>query len=151
MARITNITNAILKTQSFPKLWKNALLLWSAKHTLFPQNHLSISLLSSLSKVVERVVLLTESEKSAKMPTSIPTFRSFSEHSCVQHTLKLNENILHPWFALFLDMEKAFDRFLHERHTYKLFSYNFQSGILRLTDPFLINRTLILWFCSSHR
>lgn len=108
------ITKAILENQTFSKRWKYAVVILIPKpdkDLLFPQNHWPISLLSSLSRVVERVVL--------------------DRVQGVSH----DDNS-----APFLDIKKAFDRVWHERLIYKLISYNFLSGLLKLTHPLVTNR-----------
>ncbi|GBN76753.1 putative RNA-directed DNA polymerase from transposon X-element [Araneus ventricosus] len=58
--RITNLTNAILRLQYFANSWKNSIIIpihKPGKDPFNPTNYRPISLLSSLSKVVEKIIL----------------------------------------------------------------------------------------------
>ncbi|GBO01041.1 putative RNA-directed DNA polymerase from transposon X-element, partial [Araneus ventricosus] len=58
--RITHLTNAILRLQYFPNSWKNSIIIpihKTGKDPFNPTNYRPISLLSSLSKVVEKIIL----------------------------------------------------------------------------------------------
>lgn len=95
---ITNIANSIFQLEEFPEAWKKAIIIMIPKYgknPQFPQNYRPISLLSSIAKVIERVILKRiqdECEDRNIIPNEQYGFRY--SHSTEQQALRLTETII---------------------------------------------------------
>jgi len=118
------IYNAILRVQFFPKQWKMAAILMihkPGKPEESPESYRPISLLSSLSKLWERLIanrlndIMTERRI---LPDHQFGFRQ--GHSTVEQVHRLTKHILQAFDdkeycnAVFIDMQQAFDRVWHD-------------------------------------
>ena len=120
---ITNLTNAIMKYDYFPNYWKKSIIIVigkPGKDPTFPDNYRPISLLPTISKVIERVIkkrIVKFSEENNIIPQFQFGFRS--AHSAEQQAYKITEYITKGFSsrlitgACFLDIERAFDKLWH--------------------------------------
>ena len=122
---------------------------------LFPPNYRSISLISNISKIIERVLLkriydFLESEKLISK-TQFGFIKGHStEHAVIyfmEYVTKHLENGKHvmdvawKWQAwLYLDTKKAFDSINHSILLAKMNSYGLRGNCLDLTKDYLSNR-----------
>jgi hypothetical protein len=127
---LADIINASLKSGHVPKIWKEASVVMIPKpmkdHTKV-ENYRPISLLNTLSKLVERIIqsriLLWQSEK--KIISKFQCgFRK--KHQTRDHLLRIIQrgissfNRREKMGAIFVDIEKAFDKIWHAGLLYKL-------------------------------
>lgn len=144
------IFNACLKTSYFPSQWKIANVISIPKATKDlsnPYNYRPISLLSTLSKVFERLVLQRINEHISRyncIPNSQFGFRS--QHSTTHQLVRVTNTIkngfnnqLSTGIILF-DCEKAFDTVWHEGLLHKLLLLNFPIYLIKIIQSFLTNR-----------
>lgn len=148
--QITEICNAILKLQHFPQRWK------TAKIILFPKagkpindvnSYRPISLLSNISKIIERVIIdrLNQHIITEKV---IPEeqFGFIKEHSTIHQISRITESILKyknistPTGGVFLDIAKAFDRVWHDGLIHKLIKFKFSPPFIQIIYSYLSNR-----------
>lgn len=145
-----NIVNAILEYKHFPPEWKQALIVMIHKQGK-PTNEVSgyrpISLLPAISKIAEKTIY-TRLEKQVEDLNMIPDFQyGFrKEHGPTQQVIRLTEHINNhlntatPTSAIFLDVEKAFDKVWHEGLLYKMRQSGINDGMTRLIQSYLENR-----------
>ncbi|KAL4120570.1 hypothetical protein QTP88_013240 [Uroleucon formosanum] len=146
---LTNILNGCLKLCYFPTAWKRATIISipkPGKDPLKPDSYRPIALLSSISKIYEKVIL-SELQKhlTDKIRPEQSAFRR--EHSTTQQLVKfidhicnnLNSNI--HTASVFLDIEKAFDRVWHDGLIYKMSTLNIPPWIIKTISSFLSNRS----------
>ena len=115
----TNIINAILRLSYFPTAWKTATVIplpKPNKNISSPSYYRPISLLSSLSKIAEKIILSMlkgETERHNIIPDAQFGFRN--EHSTVNQLKRVADDIMHnnslgyTTGLILLDSEKAFD------------------------------------------
>ena len=123
-AQITYIFNACLKQGYFPSSWQKAKILpiqKPGKDKSLSQSYRPISLLNTLSKLLEKIILNRLHKHELQHKQFIPDqFGSRPKHWTVQQLVRLtdsvslNFNINKSTCALFLNMEKAFDMVWHE-------------------------------------
>ncbi|GFX73396.1 RNA-directed DNA polymerase from mobile element jockey [Trichonephila clavipes] len=111
---------ALFKNNYFPDSWKTAVvipILKSDKNPKIAQNYRPISLLSSLSKVYEFVLLRRLNQHCAASNMIIPQQCGFRPHCSTVHQLLRVTELIHSGFEkhdatgiLFLDIAKAFDK-----------------------------------------
>ena len=148
---ITNLTNAIMKYDYFPNYWKKSIIIVigkPGKDPTFPDNYRPISLLPTISKVVERVIkkrIVKFSEENNIIPQFQFGFRS--AHSAEQQAYKITEYITKGFSsklitgACFLDIERAFDKLWHTGLIIKMIRLGFPTKIVKLVDSYITNRT----------
>lgn len=152
VVHLVNIINAIFLLQHFPKQWKVALITMIPKPGKDPTNPASyrpISLLNSLGKLTEKIIL-TKIEKIANNMSVVPKeqFGFRKGHSTTLLTARILSDVFSAFnkqmctAALFLDMERAFDTVWHAGLIYKLGTiFNFPLHIVSLISSYLTNRT----------
>ncbi|GFU94696.1 probable RNA-directed DNA polymerase from transposon X-element [Trichonephila clavipes] len=121
---ITLLINQIFKNNYFPDSWKTAVVIPILKPNKNPelaQNYRPISLLSSLSKVYEFVLLRRLNQHCAASNMIIPQQCGFRPHCSTVHQLLRVTELIHSGFEkhdatgiLFLDIAKAFDKIWHD-------------------------------------
>lgn len=144
------IINCCLKLQYFPQTWKTAKVIPIIKpnkpldsvHSYRP-----ISLLSSLSKILEKVLkerIWKFNHQHKIIPVNQFGFKPF--HSTV-HQIKRICNHINTGFnngnstvLVTLDIEKAFDSVWYNGLLYKMIQLNFPLYIIRIIESFLKNR-----------
>ena len=145
------ILNACLKLQYFPTQWKNGIVLpfiKPSKDPKFASNYRPISLLPTMSKVLEKLILI-RLQKFQKANNSIIDeqygFRaSHSTHlqlANITNKITQNFNLNKVTAVLSLDIEKAFDTVWHSGLVYKLIQHNLPPYLISLCISYLQNRT----------
>ena len=146
----TFIINSCLKLQYFPSIWKTAKVIPISKPGKDAKNvesYRPISLLSSLSKIFEKVLkdkLWTFINQHNVIPSEQFGFRSF--HSTT-HQIKRISNHVKQNFSfqkstalVLLDVEKAFDSVWHNGLIFKLIQHSFPIYLIKLIQSFLSRR-----------
>ena len=151
MVALTNIINAIVRREYFPLCWKHAeviMLNKPGKSLKFPQNYRPISLLPALSKVAERAIKMILDQEMAEL-NLIPSeqFGFRSGHSTELQALRLVETITSGFNnrevtgAVFLDIERAFDRVWHEGLIRKMIDAGLSNKICKVIRSYLKDRS----------
>lgn len=147
---LTMISNACMKLSYFPSTWKIARVIAIPKPGKCPSNASSyrpISLLSSISKILEKV-LLKRIRDHIDINDIIPDeqfgFRpghstSHQLYRIVQH-IKRQFSIRKSTGMVILDIEKAFDTTWHDGLLHKLLTFKFPITIIKVIQSFLTNR-----------
>ena len=150
IAQLTNIFNACFRLSYFPKYWKTANILAfkkPKKNKSLPESYRPISLLPTLSKIFERIILnrIINFENESKI--IIPEQFGFMKNkSTVQqlvritNTISNNFNINKSTAMILLDIEKAFDTVWHQGLIYKLAEYKVPLYIIKIIIHYLRNR-----------
>jgi len=148
VARLTNIFNAAMRISYFPTTWKKAdvvLIPKSGKNPLFPENYRPISLLPTIGKVFEKIILnRLQPALAGHIPNEQFAFRA--AHSTEHQTLRVAEFITKAFNerayagAIFLDVSKAFDKVWHQGLLFKLKNMDCPRYLLKLIQSFLSNR-----------
>lgn len=144
---LNNIYTSSLRLSYFPNQWKTALIIMIPKpfkvHST-PNNYRPISLLTTLSKVFEKI-LLTHLQKYLKPREEQHAFRH--GHSTTTQLVKLTDDLVTKFnnknhtAAIFLDMEKAFDRVWHHGLIHKLHTMsNTPTHLVKIIQSFLSER-----------
>jgi hypothetical protein len=145
------IINACLKLNYFPKAWKHAKVIPIPKPGK-PSNEVSsyrpISLLSTMSKILERVLLnrinehLEDNNIIPNQQCGFRTGRSTS-HQLIKVIKEAKQNINRKKSTgmIFLDVEKAFDRVWHNGLLYKMIKLGFSLPLIKIVRSFLSERT----------
>jgi Reverse transcriptase (RNA-dependent DNA polymerase) len=153
---LTYIFNSCIKLSYFPSIWRHALVVpipKPGKDHSAPSSYRPISLLSSISKIFEKVILkrLTNFIMSNSiLPNHQFGFRK--AHSTAHQLRRVVKNIKDARNSRFrrvpcstgmllLDVEKAFDSVWHEALLYKLIMKGCDLYLARLILSFLKNRT----------
>ena len=156
---ISLITNLSLETGIFPDLMKNALVvpLYKAKNKEEIGNYRPISLLLTISKLIEKIVYKQVYQyltKTGQLHNSQYGFRS--AHSCEHAIGELLGNIVKKMqlgketITLMLDLSKAFDTLQHSVIFQKLEKYGLRGPCLEWFKSYLTNRSLQVK-CMDHQ
>lgn len=146
------ISNLIIKLGYFPQAWKTTIvipILKTGKTPTHPASYKPISLLSSISKVVEKTILnkIKEHEKQNNIIIN-EQFGFREKHDTVQQVVRIvndirtNYNMNNVTIMLLLDIEKAFDKVWIDGLIYKMLICNYPSAIVRVIQSYLSNRKL---------
>ena len=147
---LAKLINCILSIGYFPSTWKAAHVIPIHKPGK-PANEASsyrpISLLNSLSKILEKVIharILEFCDENDLLPNSQFGFRS--KHSTVHALIRLFEEAIMGFndrkvtIAAFLDIEKAFDTMWIEGLIYKLIKMRFPHYLIKIVSSYLKDR-----------
>jgi hypothetical protein len=146
----TAIVNASLRLCHFPSRWKSATVIFipkPGKNSKLPQSYRPISLLSSIGKVLEKVILtrlVKVTDENSTIPDEQFGFRP--KHSTVDQLINVTEFIAKGFGqnqstgAIFLDVAKAFDTVWHDGLVYKLHAAGVPLAMVRLLNSFLNRR-----------
>lgn len=148
---LSKITNAILKLGYFPKNWKCAKVIPIPKSGKVPNNPLHlrpISLLSVLSKVIEKIILINLTQHlDDENVLQNEQFGFRTSHSTTHALTRIVELITKGFnrkettIGVFLDTEKAFDKVWHTGLLYKLIQIKTPFYLISLLKSYLLNRT----------
>ncbi|GBL96880.1 RNA-directed DNA polymerase from mobile element jockey, partial [Araneus ventricosus] len=152
IVRITYLINCIIKLSHFPKSWKTAVVVpiyKPGKNAQSPDSYRPISLLSSLSKLAESIILnRLEAETEDKL---IPFQFGFRKGlSTTEQLLRMTEHIregFNNYFdtaAVFIDIAKAFDRVWIDGLIYKLHKLKISKQMILLIQSYLKNREFVV-------
>lgn len=150
---LVSIFNAAMATCTFPDTWKEANVIGirkPGKNQSEPSSYRPISLLSSLGKIYERLLLSrlwSHVNELKLLPNEQFGFRA--RHSCPQQVLRITEHVLskfnHTWpagtGAIFLDVAKAFDKVWHNGLIYKLFKFGVPDRLVLILRDYLQHRS----------
>ncbi|GFS91775.1 probable RNA-directed DNA polymerase from transposon X-element [Trichonephila clavipes] len=148
---LTILINKILTLNYFPKAWKEAIIfpiLKPGKNKKIPSSYRPISLLSTLSKITESIILTRLKEFLYTNNIINPNQYGFTNKLSTLHPLlNLTEAISEGFQskkstgAVFLDIQKAFDRVWLTGLTYKLINYNIPPPLVFLLHSYNSNRS----------
>jgi hypothetical protein len=151
---IVNITNACIRQSYFPSQWKLAKVVpipKPCKDLSSPSSYRPISLLCSLSKIIERVILSrinAHLDDNNIIPPEQYGFRQkFSTTRQLVRIIEESKNSINNKNStglVMLDVEKAFDRVWHDGLVYKMIELQFPSYIIRLVNSFLRERSFFV-------
>ncbi|GBO36806.1 putative RNA-directed DNA polymerase from transposon BS [Araneus ventricosus] len=146
----TEIINNIFKFNYFPKAWKTAVvvpILKPGKDPTQPENYRPISLLSTLSKLTENFILDKLNEHLAENKILCPEQFGFRKSLTTTHQLLRVVEYITSGFekgectgAVFLDVQKAFDRVWIQGLIHKLIRYKIPPHLLQLLKSYLEER-----------
>lgn len=148
---LTNIINSCLKACYFPKIWKEAKIIAICKpkkpHDA-PSSYRPISLLSSISKVLEKVLkekLTNYNDSNNIIPNEQYGFRN---GLCTIHPLKRISKFIKSNFnqgkstgMILLDIKAAFDSVWHKALIYKMIRHRFPNELVCIIQSFLKDRS----------
>ena len=151
---LTKVFNMCLALCHFPRTWREAkviCILKPGKDPLHPANYRSISLLSVLSKVFERILLARLSPLLGDIQ-AIPLhqFGFRPGHSTPQQLLRVVEAAALGYqdraytAAVSLDVEKAFSTTWHAGLLHKLIQLELPSHIIHILHAFLRHRSFVV-------
>ncbi|GFX26238.1 probable RNA-directed DNA polymerase from transposon X-element [Trichonephila clavipes] len=148
---LTILINKILTLNYFPKAWKEAIIfpiLKPGKNKNIPSSYRPISLLSTLSKITESIILTRLKEFLYTNNIINPNQYGFTNKLSTLHPLlNLTEAISEGFQskkstgAVFLDIQKAFDRVWLTGLTYKLINYKIPPPLVFLLHSYNSNRS----------
>ncbi|GFX52860.1 probable RNA-directed DNA polymerase from transposon X-element [Trichonephila clavipes] len=148
---LTHLINKILKLRHFPCNWKTAIVFpihKPGKSKKSPDSYRPISLLSSLSKIAEHIILIRINQFISNNNFLNPNQYGFTKQLSTYHPLlRLTEQISAGFQrgrstgAVFLDIQKAFDRVWISGLIYKLITNNFPAPLIHIINSYLVNRT----------
>ncbi|GFU85223.1 RNA-directed DNA polymerase from mobile element jockey [Trichonephila clavipes] len=147
---IALLFNMLLENCYFPKSWRMAVVILILKPNSDdsnPQNYRPISLLSSLSKAYEFVILNRLNQHCLARNIIIPEQHGFvTKCSTVTQLLRVTE-LFHTGFQnqqatgmLFVDIAKAFDKIWHDGLISKMMRLGFSDQILKIIHSYLNSR-----------
>lgn len=149
--QIYYILNQCLKLQYFPSNWKNAIVIpfpKPNKNPNHPSNYRPISLLPTISKILEKLILTRIQIHEKAHPILIPEQFGFrSKHSTtlqlarITDRISTNFNLNKTTTLLTLDIEKAFDTVWHNALIHKLYISNIPLHLIKMIKSLLSNRT----------
>lgn len=149
--QLNYIINAMLKQSYFPTNWKHARIVpiqKSGKDPTQTTSYRPISLLPTLSKVAERIILSRLNKIIAKRKLINNTQFGFRPHHTTTHQIaRIHAHITDQFnknkstALCLLDFEKAFDRVWTDGLIHKLHTQHFPLHLIKLIHSYLQNRT----------
>lgn len=159
LTHLTNILNKCMDIQYFPSNWKCAKVVpiqKPGKDPTSPSSYRPISLLSSMSKIFEKLILdrlLEHLSNNRIIPEEQFGFKKNHSTSHQLHRvakfIKTNKSVAKSTVMVLLDIEKAFDNVWHEGLLYKLYRYNFPIYLIKLIQNYLSNRSFRVVLSST--
>ncbi|GFW68457.1 probable RNA-directed DNA polymerase from transposon X-element [Trichonephila clavipes] len=161
---LTNIIHNIIKIGYFPIVWKTATvvpILKPGKDPTQAESFRPIALLSILGKVAEKIILKRLYHHVEENNILIPEQHGFRPDLSTTHQLLRVVETIKSGFknkkstgAVFLDIQKAFDRVWREGLIFKLIKYDFPPPLIKLISSYLTDRNFSVRIndtYSSHR
>ncbi|GFW34830.1 RNA-directed DNA polymerase from mobile element jockey [Trichonephila clavipes] len=149
--KITNIVNNMLTLRYFPKSWKTAVvvpILKPGKNSALAESYRPISLLPVLSKLAEKIILARLNDYLEREKILIPEQHGFRPRLSTSHQLlrvvefiKEGNNNDECTAAVFLDIQKAFDRVWHTGLLFKLITYKIPPPLIFLINSYISDRS----------
>ncbi|GFX56945.1 probable RNA-directed DNA polymerase from transposon X-element [Trichonephila clavipes] len=148
---LTILVNKILKFNHFPDNWKEAIIFPINKPGKDPHlasSYRPISLLSTIGKLTKSIILHRLKNFINENNILNPNQYGFTNKLSTLHPLsRLTENISEGFQkkkstgAVFLDIQKAFDRVWINGLTFKLITFNIPHPLIHLIHSYLTNRS----------
>ncbi|GBM07305.1 RNA-directed DNA polymerase from mobile element jockey [Araneus ventricosus] len=146
--RLTDLIDAILKRQYFPKAWKTAIIVPTPKPGKNPQkadSYRPISLLSTISKLTEAIILkrLTAFTEDKLVPFQFGFRKKLSTTDQLLRMAEIIRDNLEnsrDTGAVFIDIAKAFDSVWLEGLIYKMLVMSIPDGLIKLMNSYLHGR-----------
>lgn len=145
------IMTACMKFSYFPAKWKHAKVVpipKPGKDLSDPSNYRPISLLCSMSKILERILLARINKHLNEHEILPPEQLGFKAKFSTTHQLhnlisQAKESLAHKESTgiIFLDIEKAFDRVWHNGMLAKMIDLQFPGYIIKMVRNLISNRT----------
>ncbi|GFX09102.1 RNA-directed DNA polymerase from mobile element jockey [Trichonephila clavipes] len=149
--KITNIINNMFKLRYFPNAWKTAVvipILKPGKNPKLAESHRPISLLPILSKLAEKIISARLNDYLENENILVPEQHGFRPRLSTTHQLlRVVEYIKdgidrHQYTAaVFLDIQKAFDRVWHTGLLFKLIMYKIPPPLILLLKSYISDRS----------
>lgn len=154
LVQLTYIVNAMFALGYYPEAWKTALvvpILKPNKNPTDPASYRPISLLSSLSKVVEKLILSRLNKVITQKNILIDEQFGFREgHGTTMQVARIADSITKNFnkgnvtSMVLLDVEKAFDTVWIEGAIHKIYKTGIPTQLSRLMACYLQNRNFRL-------
>jgi len=151
LSLLTAIFNRCLELHYFPSTWKVAKVVpirKPGKDPTSPSSYRPISLLSSLSKLFEKLILNRLLDFVEEHNVYLPEQFGFRRgHSTTHQLLRVvgninnNKAVSKSTAMAFLDVEKAFDNVLHDGLIYKLYNFGFPIFLIKIIESYLQQRS----------
>lgn len=151
VAYLTSICNGCMRLGYFPLHWRTANVLpiyKTGKDKHNPDSYRPISLLSTLAKLLEKVILTRLQDFILENEVIPPHQFGFRRSHSTAHQLIRITELIEKGFeekkytaAIFLDLERAFDKVWIEGLLYKMIKLNIPAYIIKIINSFLNNRT----------
>ena len=149
LLQLCNILNTCTRLEYFPQKWKHATIIMipkPGKDVKRPVNHRPISLLNTLGKVYEKLILnhLQHYLKDHIRPEQFgfrPSHSTTTQLVKIVDEISINLNKRAKTATAFIDIEKAFDKVWHQGLIYKLIQFQLPIQLLKLLQSFLQLRT----------
>lgn len=157
---LKDIVNATLKFKHFPKNYKiteTIILPKPGKPLTEPASYRPISLLKSLSKIIEKIILqrLTKQlQENNILPHEQHGFRP--QHGTQHQLARISNAIIrgYNWnkctVGVFLDVEKAFDKVWHQGLLVKATRLGIPKTMIKLLNTYLTDRTFTVKINNSY-
>ncbi|GFU18063.1 probable RNA-directed DNA polymerase from transposon X-element [Trichonephila clavipes] len=149
--KITNIINNMFNLRYFPNAWKTAVIIPILKPGKDPtraDSHRPISLLPILSKLAEKIISARLNEYLERNNILTPEQHGFRPRLSTSHQLLrvveyIKDAIDRNQYtaAVFLDIQKAFDRVWHTGLLYKLIKYKIPPPLILLLNSYINDRS----------
>ncbi|KAJ4427500.1 hypothetical protein ANN_25148 [Periplaneta americana] len=160
LANLASLFNALLRLEYFPDTWKHAVIIVihkPGKPASNPTSYCPISLLSTISKVFEKV-LLKRLDTFLLQASILPPYQfGFRRNHSTNHQgLRITEQIAQGFenkeqtAVSFLDFTQAFDRVWHKGLRYKLHKSGVPDYLCNIMTSFLSNRTFSVRVGCTH-
>lgn len=156
---LTIIFNYSLKFNHIPSSWKNAIIIMlpkPMKDANNPENYRPISLLNCLSKLLERIIMNRLQFWIKENDLIAPEQCGFRNHRQTRdHILRITQNGLESFNmnermgAIFIDIEKAFDKVWHDGLLHKLNELNIPNYLGKWIQNYLSGRTFQVRISNS--
>lgn len=150
IAAVMRLYNGILRTGHFPNIWKTGRVIMipkPGKNVVKAESYRPISLLPTLSKVFEKLLLR---HLAPHISPRAEQFDFRAEHSTTLQLVRVLHHMTVAWnkkentVAVFLDMEKAFDRVWHEGLLYKIATSTAPRRLTSIVAAFLRGRSFVV-------
>jgi hypothetical protein len=150
LVHLEYLFNHCLRLPHFPKPWKEAKVITlpkPGKDPKFPQNLRPISLLSTIGKLFQKVILkIVRRHTEERALLNASQFGFHARHSTTLQCMRLTDHV--PLIfnsnmstdAGFMDIEKAFDTTCHLGLLHKLSELKFSINLIKLISSFLSQR-----------
>ena len=148
LSYLASLFNSAMRIATFPSTWKHAIIVpihKPGKPANSPLSYRPISLLPTLSKVYERILLKRIKPYLHIIPKHQFGFKT--QHSTCHQLQRISEIILHGFenkqftTAVFLDLTQAFDKVWHKGLEKKLKALDLPSYLFKTITSFISDRT----------